>query len=60
MKRRLIADLSDRATRQGLAEPGVVAEMVFLLVEGVFAAKRMFGPEAPIGHAKAALQRLIG
>lgn len=52
--------MSDRATRQGLAEPGVVAEMVFLLVEGVFAAKRMFGPEAPIGHAKAALQRLIG
>lgn len=60
VKRRLIADLTDRATRQGLAEPGVVAEMVFLLVEGIFAAKRMFGPEAPIGHAKAALQRLIG
>jgi AcrR family transcriptional regulator len=60
VKRRLLAELTARATRQGVAEAAVVAEMVFLLVEGVFAAKRMFGPEAPIGHAKAALHRLIG
>lgn len=60
VKRRLIEDLTARAMRQGVTEAASVAEMVFLLVEGVFAAKRMFGPDAPIGHAKAALHRLIG
>ena len=59
VKMRLIADLTARAQRQGLTEPSSVAEMVFLLLEGVFAAKRMFGPDAPIGQAKVALQRLI-
>jgi AcrR family transcriptional regulator len=59
VKQRLIADLTARAARQGLADPQGTAEMVFLLLEGVFAAKRMFGGEAPLAGAKEAVRRLI-
>ena len=59
VKRRVIADLTERAERQGLAEPESVADMVFLLLEGVWAAKRMFGPDAPLAGAQEAVQRLL-
>ena len=59
VKQRMIADLTERAMRQGLAEPSAVAEMVFLLLEGVWAAKRMFGVDAPIAGAKQAVRRLL-
>jgi AcrR family transcriptional regulator len=59
VKMRVLEALEIRAAAQGLAEPRAVAERVFLLLEGVWAATRMFGPAAPLGQAKAALQRLI-
>ena len=31
----------------------------FLLIEGVWAARRMFGADAPLAGAKAAVRRLI-
>lgn len=59
-KRRVIAGLARRAEAEGLAEPEAVAERLFLLFEGLWAAVRMFGPEAPIGQAGEAARRLIG
>ena len=32
----------------------------FLLLEGVWAAVRMFGPDAPLAQAETAFDRLIG
>lgn len=59
VKRRVMADLTARAQRQGVSEPDLVAGQVFLLLEGVWAAKRMFGPDAPIAGAKEAVRRVI-
>lgn len=59
MKRRLLDDLGARARAEGLADPDGAAERVFLLVEGVWAAVRMFGPRAPLAGAEAALDRLL-
>lgn len=58
-KRRVLAGLTQRAEAQGLAQPKSAAEIAFLLIEGVFAAVRMFGPMAPISGAKAALRNLV-
>ena len=58
VKQRVLADLTDRASRQGLADPTGVAGMVFLLLEGVWAARRMFGPAAPLDEAGQAVRRL--
>ncbi len=58
VKQRVIAALGVRATAQGIAAPQVCAEQVFLLLEGVWAATRMFGPAAPLSHAKAAIRAL--
>lgn len=58
VKRGVIDTLARRAERQGLADPAAVAERVFLLIEGVWAAVRMFGPDAPLGQAREALRRL--
>jgi hypothetical protein len=59
VKRRVLAELEARAVRQGLADPAGMAANVFLLLEGVWAARRMFGAEAPLAGAKAAVRRLI-
>jgi AcrR family transcriptional regulator len=60
VKRRVIDDLRARAIAEGVPDPHATAEMVFLLLEGVWAARRMFGQDAPLGHARAAIRRLIG
>ena len=60
VKRRVLAALHRRAVAQGLADPDRVAEQVFLLLEGVWAAARMFRTDAPLAHAKDAVARLIG
>ncbi len=59
VKRRVIADLIRRAEAQGIAEAEKVAEQVFLFMEGVWAATRMFGQDAPLTHAKAAIRQLV-
>lgn len=60
VKRRVLAELDRRARLQGLTNPESVAKQVFLLIEGVWAAVRMFGPDAPLEAARAALARLAG
>jgi AcrR family transcriptional regulator len=60
VKLRVIESLQRRAGTQGLPDPQAAAERVFLLLEGVWAAVRMFGPQAPLGQAKSALRLLIG
>jgi AcrR family transcriptional regulator len=60
VKRRVIDQLLVRARNQGVADPQACAEAVFLFLEGVWAATRMFGAGAPLGHAKQAVAKLIG
>jgi AcrR family transcriptional regulator len=60
VKRRVIAQLHLRAQNQGLPDAQAQAERVFLFLEGVWAATRMFGAEAPLTHAKDAIRKLIG
>lgn len=57
VKRRLLGDLGVRARAEGLADPDGAAVRVVLLIEGVRAEVRMFGPPAPLGEAEAALAR---
>jgi AcrR family transcriptional regulator len=59
VKLRVLQSLERRARNQGLADPRATAEAVFLLLEGVWAAVRMFGPKAPLDHAEVALERLV-
>jgi AcrR family transcriptional regulator len=59
VKERTLAALVRRAARQGLADPDGAGERVFLLLEGVWAAARMWGPaRAPLSQAKEAVDRL--
>jgi AcrR family transcriptional regulator len=58
VKRRVIADLESRAGKQGLSDPKGAAERVFVYLEGVWASVRMFGADAPLGGAHAAIRRL--
>jgi AcrR family transcriptional regulator len=60
VKRRVIDQLLVRARNQGVADPQASAERVFLFLEGVWAATRMFGADAPLTHAKDAIRKLIG
>jgi AcrR family transcriptional regulator len=59
VKKRVLATLTARARAQGLPTPAITAEQVFLLLEGVWAAVRMFGPDAPLAHVEDALTRLL-
>jgi AcrR family transcriptional regulator len=58
VKRAVIARFEDYAASEGLDDPRGVAESLFLLLEGVWAAVRMFGPEAPLSRAKQAARRI--
>jgi AcrR family transcriptional regulator len=58
VKKRVLALLSDRALTEGHADPEAVAEGIYLLLEGVWASSRMFGANAPLSHAKAAIRKL--
>jgi len=60
VKSRTLAALRLRAERQGLPDPEVAAETVFLLLEGVWAAVRMLRQHAPLGSAKLAVRKLVG
>ncbi len=59
VKERVIADLGVRARSQGLRAPDEVAEDVFLVIEGLWAATRMFGPDAPFAAAERAALQII-
>jgi AcrR family transcriptional regulator len=59
VKDRVLADLATRARAQGLSEPEAVAEEMFLLTEGLWAAKRMYGADAPLQAYARAAERLI-
>lgn len=58
-KARVLETMAARAAAEGFAAPGDIAAQVFLLLEGVWAARRMFGAEAPFAAARAALQQLL-
>ena len=60
VKRRVLHDLEARAAAQGLTPPRQAAEAVFLVLEGIWAARRMFGPDAPLDNSARAVQALIG
>ncbi len=57
VKERVLASLRRRAAAQGAPEGA--AEAVFLLLEGVWAATRMFGPDAPLAPARDAVRKLV-
>lgn len=59
VKDRSIADLEARARAEGLANPAAVAAEVFLIIEGLWASIRMFGPEAPFDAAERAFSRVL-
>jgi AcrR family transcriptional regulator len=59
VKRRVLETLENRAKAESADQPRAVAEQAFLLLEGIWASVRMFGPEAPLGHAEAAFARLM-
>jgi AcrR family transcriptional regulator len=58
VKQNVIAELEARATKQNLAAPQKTAQLMFLLLEGVWASVRMFKAAAPIQHAKDAVRML--
>jgi hypothetical protein len=60
VKDRVLTDLAVRARAQGLREPEAVAEEMFLLTEGLWAAKRMYGAAAPLEAYARAAERIIG
>jgi AcrR family transcriptional regulator len=59
VKQNVITELETRAAKQNLPDPKKTAQMMFLLLEGVWASARMFKAEAPIQHAKAAVRLLV-
>jgi AcrR family transcriptional regulator len=59
VKRRVLQTLETRARNQGVKGPRAVAEQVFLLLEGVWAASRMFALKAPLDHIEAAFDKLL-
>ena len=60
VKERVLEAMTGHAIAQGLPDPRHAAERVFLLLEGVWASVRMFGPKAPVDQAPDAVRRLIG
>jgi AcrR family transcriptional regulator len=59
VKQNVIAELEARAAKQKLADPKKTAQMMFLLLEGVWASARMFKAAAPLQHAKEAVRMLV-
>lgn len=58
-KTRALAALERRAEAQGFPDARATAIAVFLLLEGVLASVRMFGADAPLDNAEAALRKLV-
>jgi AcrR family transcriptional regulator len=58
VKENVLAELESRAAAQGHAKPKVLAEQMYLLLEGVWASVRMFQSDAPLAHARDAVRKL--
>jgi AcrR family transcriptional regulator len=58
VKENVLAELEARAAAQGLLNARIVAEQMFLLLEGVWASVRMFQTEAPLSQARNAVRKL--
>ncbi|MDE2446192.1 MAG: TetR/AcrR family transcriptional regulator [Alphaproteobacteria bacterium] len=59
IKNRTLAEIELRARNQKAKHPRKVAELVYLLIEGVWVSVRMFGNKAPIAHVKEAVRKLM-
>lgn len=59
IKNRTLAELELRAKNQKAKKPRKTAELVYLLLEGMWVSVRMFGGNAPIKHAKEAVRKLV-
>jgi AcrR family transcriptional regulator len=59
VKQNVLRHLQQLAKRQGINEPKKAAELVFLLVEGVWASVRMFGPAAPTKYVSTAVREMV-
>jgi AcrR family transcriptional regulator len=59
VKRGVIDRFEKYAVMQGLTEPRKIAEMLYLLLEGVWATTRMFRQDAPLANAKEAARKLV-
>ncbi len=59
VKTRVLETLETRARAEGLTLPRQTAEAVFLFLEGIWAAVRMFGAAAPLTQAESAIRRLF-
>jgi AcrR family transcriptional regulator len=59
VKRGVISRFEQLAQAQGLPDPRAKAEMLFLLLEGIWASVRMFGASAPLDHARTAGRKLL-
>jgi AcrR family transcriptional regulator len=60
VKEAVLAELEVRGSRQGLVNAKIVAQHMYLLLEGVWASVRMLQGEAPLDHAKEAVRKLAG
>jgi AcrR family transcriptional regulator len=58
-KKRVLSRIEDMAVEAGVARPRRLAEQLYLLLEGAWASVRMFGHDAPVGHAAAAARALV-
>jgi AcrR family transcriptional regulator len=58
VKKNVIVELTARARAQKFSDPAKTAQMMFLLLEGVWASVRMFKSEAPLSHAKDAVRAI--
>jgi AcrR family transcriptional regulator len=59
IKNRTLAEIELRAKNQNAKHPRKTAELVYLLIEGVWVSVRMFGGKAPISHVKEAVRKLF-
>ena len=58
-KQTVRAQFRQLAKEAGARKPDVLADQLFLLMDGAYMASRMFGPENPAAHLAAAAQTLI-
>jgi AcrR family transcriptional regulator len=58
VKQNVLDELKSRAKAQGMAESHIVAEQMYLFLEGIWASVRMFRSDAPLAHAKDAVRKL--
>lgn len=58
-KRRVLARLEDLAVEEEAAHPLMLAEQLYLLIEGAWASARMFGRQAPVAHIAQAARTLV-